>query len=361
MRVSFDEQIFVMQQDGGISRYFANLIGALTSSGDLGVRPEMHFRYSRYQAVNEAGLAKQVPRLLRNSRALYAMNVFQRIKPAKGHVLHHTFYHPRFLSVGGSAARVTTIHDMAPEVLPLKFSSNPHMAKREFAERSDLILCVSRHTRDLVREIYSGIRAPLVVTPLGVAPEWFRDPDEASEVFAGMQRPTLLYVGSRAGYKDFPCLLRALSLLSSPEVHLVAVGGATPTQNERRMIHQLKLERRVKFVRAADHQLQILYGKSLAFVYPSLHEGFGLTTLEAMASGTRVILANAGAHPEVGGSVAEYFEPGNPEALASRVRDLLGESPTFRRQKLIEGASRAKRFTWSTTAELTATAYKEFL
>jgi len=95
-----------------------------------------------------------------------------------------------------------------------------------------------------------------------------------------------------------------------------------------------------------------LYSGALAFVYPSLYEGFGLPPLEAMACGTPVLTSNVTSLPEVVGDAGLLVDPYNVEAIAHGIRRLVEDS-ALREELKRKGLERAKQFTWERTAELT--------
>jgi glycosyltransferase involved in cell wall biosynthesis len=104
--------------------------------------------------------------------------------------------------------------------------------------------------------------------------------------------------------------------------------------------------------RVADELLPTLYSGALAFVYPSLYEGFGLPPLEAMACGTPVLTSNVTSLPEVVGDAGLLVDPYNVEAIAHGIRRLVEDS-ALREELKRKGLERAKQFTWERTAELT--------
>jgi glycosyltransferase involved in cell wall biosynthesis len=95
-----------------------------------------------------------------------------------------------------------------------------------------------------------------------------------------------------------------------------------------------------------DVELPRLYARARVFVLPSLYEGFGLTCLEAMASGTPVVAAAAGALPDTCGVAALYADPRDPAAIADAVERAL-DDPEPRRAA---GLRRAAAFSWDATA-----------
>ena len=103
----------------------------------------------------------------------------------------------------------------------------------------------------------------------------------------------------------------------------------------------------VPFVREGD--LNALYSACALFVFPSLHEGFGLPLAEAMACGAPAIASNTTSLPEVIGRTDATFDPTDPEAIAACMRTVL-ENPAFRDELVAHGPVQAGRFTWQSTA-----------
>jgi glycosyltransferase involved in cell wall biosynthesis len=93
----------------------------------------------------------------------------------------------------------------------------------------------------------------------------------------------------------------------------------------------------------APEDLPRLYAGATALVCPSLVEGFGLPVLEAMACGTPVVCARAGALPEVAGDAALYFDPMIVADMAAALRRIAADE-TLRRTLRALGLSRARDF-----------------
>ena len=123
------------------------------------------------------------------------------------------------------------------------------------------------------------------------------------------EKPSFLFVGSRFAYKNFPFLLRAFAKASesNPRIRL-RIAGAPLNIEERWQIQLLGISDRVEAVTYPDEQqLVSLYRSSVALVYPSLHEGFGISPLEAMACRTLAITSNTTSLPEVMAMVASCW------------------------------------------------------
>jgi glycosyltransferase involved in cell wall biosynthesis len=360
VKVWYDDQIFGLQHRGGISRYFVELMRAYHADPALGVEAGPHYVWTANRHALAAGLGRRIPTGLgRRRRVLSVANRMHRA-PAGLAVLHHTYYDSSYLhrALPAAEVRVVTVYDMIPELYPELFpAGNPHLDKRDFVAAADLVLCISEATRNDLVQVYGRPKAPMVVTPLGVD-DTFR-PD--SPMPTALPDRYVLFVGNRAAYKDFDVLAQAFALADLPrDVALVTTGGGPLSQEETELLVALDLVERTHKVDLDDAYLAGAYANALCFVFPSRHEGFGLPTLEAMASGCPTILACSSSHPEVGGHAALYFPPGDVQVLAR----LLGEvaaSPELRTERRAAGLAHAATFSWSKTARLTAAAYRDLV
>ncbi len=170
MQVALDEQIFLLQTQGGISRYFVELIRNLPL-----LSPPVHVSTPFRSIVNRHALESLSDDRFRSARGplqpytgLFAAATRPRRREAVD-LVHHTFYHPRFLRDHPRVPKVVTIYDMIPEMVGAhgRFGG-PHMAKREYVSRADLLLFISASARDDLMEIFGVPSSPCVVTHLGV-------------------------------------------------------------------------------------------------------------------------------------------------------------------------------------------------
>jgi len=98
-----------------------------------------------------------------------------------------------------------------------------------------------------------------------------------------------------------------------------------------------------------DEELPFLYAASRALLYPSLHEGFGLPPIEAMACGTPAIVSNRASLPEVVGDAAFVFDPDRPGTFVAALHEVNVDSA--RQAVIAKGLRRARSFSWEETAE----------
>ena len=145
-------------------------------------------------------------------------------------------------------------------------------------------------------------------------------------------------------------------------IQLITVGGnGWDYGNVKAQVKALGLENRVHFLGyVSDDLLRLLYRKALVFVYPSLFEGFGLTVLEAMASGCPVITSNISSMPEISGDAAILINPEDVDELSANL-ELVSTNKKIREHMIIKGLQRAKTFTWKRAAKLTNNIYLKII
>jgi mannosyltransferase len=214
------------------------------------------------------------------------------------------------------------------------------------------IICISEATRhDLLEFVPLRSDQQVSVIHNGVS-DLFRLLDAKTEVG---NRPYMLFIGQRGGYKNFDLALRALSLL--PELELHCVGGG-PMRSEELAGIDLATQERVRhlgFVR--DEQLNELYNDAFCLLYPSSYEGFGIPVLEAMRAGCPVVSIDCKAVVEVGGDALCVSEhESDPEALAQAVLRLFDNEEREHLRAI--GLSLSQQFSWDQCFEQTLAVYR---
>jgi len=109
-----------------------------------------------------------------------------------------------------------------------------------------------------------------------------------------------------------------------------------------------------------DDLLSRMYANAVAFVYPSLYEGFGIPVLEAMALGCPVACSDTSSLPEVAGDAVEYFDPTRPDAIATAIGRIV-ESPARAQELRHRGLERVRAFSWARCARETHDVYRRLL
>ena len=357
LRVGFDDQIFQAQNRGGISRAFVELIPRLRQHG---IEPIVLSTGTRNRHLVESGLVPARPShpvLERAQWLTWRATGHPRSMPRipSLDVMHHTFTHGSYLSAW-DGPRVVTVADMTPELFPEYFPlGNPHFAKRRYAEVSDAIIAVSQNTADDMYRLYSTDLAPKThVVPNGVSARFFeRRPGRLA-----LPERYLLFVGVRGGYKHFDLAVEAFARLArtDPELRLVVVGGGVLRRAERDLLERHGVLDRVIHLSPPDEDMPEVYRRAAVFVFPSIYEGFGLPTIEALASGAPLVLADASVSRELGEDAALYADPGDAESLTEMIRQAM----TPERAALVaeRGPSIARRYDWDEIAGATAAVYR---
>lgn len=233
--------------------------------------------------------------------------------------------------------------------------------------RADAIIAVSEATARDLAELAHVPRAKICVIPNGLTPGMSSVEDRARIQEAkdglGIEGRYVLYVGVLDPNKDLHTLIGAFARTSSAfrrEHQLVIVGARNwfrPVLEEE--VDRQGVGKRVRFTGfVPDNLLPALYGGAAVVISPSPFEGFGFPVLEAMACGTPVIVANAGALPEIAGDAAIRVRPREPSALAEAMERLCGDrelAADLRERGLL----RCREFSWERTARMTLEVYNE--
>jgi glycosyltransferase involved in cell wall biosynthesis len=267
----------------------------------------------------ELRMAWGLPRLLRRER------------PELAH-----FQHALPLGFGGRS--VVTLHDLHFERDPYAMRIVDRLTFKAVvpraARRADHVLVVSERTKRDAIELYGIAPERITVTPHGVDPA-FTPGDGTHDGYA-------LFVGAVQPRKD---PLAALAAARAAGLPLVVAGPEKDAALAR------ELRAGGADVRGYVPQVELarLYRRAAAFVLPSRYEGFGIPVLEAMASGTPVVLSADAALREVAGDAGLYGD------LAEGLRRAVADRERYARA----GLERARLFTWEETARRTAEVYRE--
>jgi glycosyltransferase involved in cell wall biosynthesis len=261
------------------------------------------------------------------------------------------------------AARVVTVHDLTtvrfPELCDPATLAFPDLIRRALARGA----WVHTPSAFVAAEVVERLGAdPARVRPVhsGVPPLPAPDPDPRP-LPPGTSR-YVLAVGTAEPRKDLPGLVAAFSRLAGdrPELALVLAGppGWGEAALDRAVAGSPAADRIVRTGWVDDRALSGLLGRAAVLAYPSLYEGFGFPPLQAMAAGVPVVATDAGAVAEVVGDGARLVPPGDPDALADGLAEVL-DHPERAARLVAAGAARVAAFSWEATATGLAALYRD--
>jgi glycosyltransferase involved in cell wall biosynthesis len=385
MRVAFNVEQLVQQPPGGIGRYTAELarllpVGDASDADDPGVElvafTARHGRAAVARALESFGLTGTdgldpvrlaLPRpLLYDSWNVLAFPPLGVLHPALREV---DLVHAPSLAVPprGDTPLVVTVHDAAPilfpETYPLRGRWFHERGFAAAARRADVVIALTQASALEISEHTSVPADRIRIVPHGVEQEMMDDDDvaEACHAIGIGDVPYVLWVGTLEPRKGLPTLVDAFgAVVESGLPHrLVVVGshGWLDTADAVAVQARTLGERICSTGPVSDHTLRALYRGADLFAFPSLHEGFGLPVLEAMAQGTAVVCSDLPVLREVGEEAVGYAAPGDVTAwkdvLVPLLRDDAGRTALAH-----AGRARAEGFTWERCAARTRAVYR---
>ena len=367
MRISYDYQSFVLQSYGGISRYFTRIAqGMLQLNQQVGVFAPLHRNNYLLSLPREVVFGRYIsgyPK--KTARFFLAYNQFlshSKIAKWKPDLVHETYY-SRVGTAPVGCPTVITVYDMIHELFPNDFlvRDNTAIIKRIAIDRADHVICISENTKMDLMRLYGTPASKLSVVHLGF--DQFAPRAVKQQPTTLVDRPFLLYVGARGGYKNFIGFLRAVAaskrLLS--DFDIVAFGGAKFSAKELNEMSSLGFrENQIRHQSGSDDVLGRFYSSAKAFVYPSLYEGFGIPPLEAMAHQCPVISSNTSSMPEVIGKAGEYFDPTDTDDMRRVIEDVVYSASRVNQLRRF-GEERLTTFSWDKCARETFDIYRSLI
>ncbi|MEI6970454.1 MAG: glycosyltransferase family 1 protein [bacterium] len=371
-RVIFDAR-WVLSKPTGIGRYIASLLPPLLRQcPDL----EIHLLH-RQETWPGYGLGLlAAPNLVHHVTELPCLSARQYLAiPLLARRLGASLvHHPHFDApvLWQPVPVVATFHDVKyllhPEFFPRGSALLKRFTmKRLFAmtgRRAAAVITVSQNTAAEVEGLFGARPGGYRVVHLAADPVFTRSSDEEIAVWRrkhNISRKFVLAVGERRPHKNLVTLIRAFAASASSTTHDLVIAGQRCQGYDlpERTAHQLGVESKVHFLDSlSDAELPPAYSAAGIAASVSLHEGFGLPILEAMACGAPVIVATTTAAGEVAGNAALRVEPSQEAAIASGI-DSLSRDSALRGVLIERGLARCREFTWEHTAAKTIAVYRE--
>ncbi len=358
-------------KSGGIKMYVEELLRALSKE-----TTSHEFHVVRTSGTSEAPFIDHIIPLYSSLLLSYWVNVSvpKALKKMQPDVMHFT---KADVPKKKKVPTVVTIYDIIPLLLPESQSFTRRFywpkALERAAHQSDHVVTISEASKQGIVEHLQVSPEKVTVTHLAANMDHFR-PTEKPEILEqyGIQKPYILFVGTRDQRKNIAGLLSAFKKLSKDFPHQLIIVGKQAFKDDDTFHHVAKLgiQERVTVLENVSHaDLPVLYSGADVFVWPSVYEGFGLPPLEAMACGTPVIVSNGGSLPEVVGTAGEVVSF-NSDIVSERLTDgqfvekltstisLVLSHADKRSRMRAAGLAQAQSFSWKTVAQKTLAVYQ---
>ncbi|MFW2440686.1 MAG: glycosyltransferase family 4 protein [Arenicellales bacterium] len=366
MKVLFDSQIFSSQVYGGVSRYISSLASNLSSMPGVDAKIIAPYYINAYLGRLPDGIVSGTPITKPLILGNYLRFINQYIGAVQAYsfspdIIHETYY-ARYINWSRQALHVLTVYDMIHELFPENFPKNLQVRnkKKDAVLKADRVICISENTRNDLLNIYNLPAERVSVVHLGFEMQP-ADSDSVIQKTVPEDRPFLLYVGERHGYKNFIAFLRAYanSAVLRENHNIICFGGGTFQAYEKDLLRELNLDcGQVKQVKGGDQLLSLYYQQAELFVFPSLYEGFGIPLLEAMSNQCPVACSNTSSIPEVAGTAACFFDPNDPDSIQVVLENAIQSSEILSDLRK-RGLRRIKKFSWRKCAKETMKVYEQ--
>ncbi|MEA3469845.1 MAG: glycosyltransferase family 1 protein [Thermodesulfobacteriota bacterium] len=270
---------------------------------------------------------------------------------------------------------VCTVHDLKFIVHPEYMHSKATLKKLYFywitrfaSHKCSRIISISESTKqDLVK--YVGVSANKIhvipeASTLHIDTVASEDEQQAVCTKFSISKKYFLIIGCRRPHKNIKNAIKAFLYLmektGSDDLQLVITGSAQPYADSKHLAADMDAMQKTQIITTgfvSEDELDSLYRKAHALLYPSLYEGFGLPILEAMERGVPVITSNRTSMPEVGGDAAILVDPTDYRDIAKGLEKIMDKQ--VRGVCVKNGYARSAEFSWKKTAEQTLQVYRQ--
>ncbi len=372
MKILLDARLYGLE-NAGLGRYLINLISELSQ---LDSKNE-YIVLLRKKYFDDLELPSNWKKILTDfhhysfTEQIKLPFIINSIKPDICHFPH--FNIPIFYCLAGNLFHfgnfVVTIHDLLmhkQKGLDATTLSAPIYFIKRLGYRFVFDLAVWKATKIIVPSLQ--VKKELI--------EFYKiNPDKIVATYEGLDQKIessnkspisddyFIYTGNAYPHKNLERVVGAIvelnKNLDKKILFVIASARNVFTQKLQTVVTKLKAEKYVKLLGfVPDSDLGSLYKNSLAFVFPSLSEGFGLPGLEAMNAGTLVLASDIPVFREIYNTNAIYFDPLNSLSMEQAMKNVLNLTQAERKIKIASGQDFVKRYSWSKMAKQTLDVYE---
>ena len=357
MKIVFDNIIYSLQKSGGGSVYWTELLKRFIKSDN-----ELIFFDQKEPNENLFRKTFNLDNVKTESKWSLAIRRYLPFteKISGKYIFHSSYY--RYASAS-NAINVTSIHDFTTEKFRKGLAREVNLLQKKWAvKKAKGVVCISENTKkDLLFFMPNTDENKIRVIYNGVSNDFFNIPEnfeiaEKDERFSDLENQKyLLYIGHRTSYKNFNFAVEAASKFKE-NLKLVVVGEPF-TDEEKVYVESLLDYNYLQLNKLNNENLNHLYNKAYALLYPSSYEGFGIPIIEAMKTKCPVIAFKNSSIPEVAGEAALLYEEENVDSIIHGIQKL--QDKDLRDRLKNKGIIQAEKFSWDNTFRQYIEFYKE--
>lgn len=326
INLHWDDIIYKIQSFGGISTYWKEITSRIAKNKKFNIYRSGGNEFFRYFPV-----------------------------PSCADIFHSSYYRTP-LSI--KTKNVVTVYDFIYElgfIKNLGFQLHIYQKKKAI-NTADAIICISENTKKDLLSFYPHLKENphIYVIKCGTSFSIENTP-KASKRIIEMSKVTkdryILFVGTRMYYKNFESALIGFALSALPKIgYYMICTGSKFSISEEKLLNGLGLKNKVFVIEGANYEeLNYLYQKAFALVYPSFYEGFGIPVIEAMSCGCPVIASQTSSLSEIAEGVGILIDPNDVKSITVALESLLDEK--IRNDYISKGKARSKLFSWEKAAQ----------
>lgn len=375
MKILIDGRFWGIE-NAGLGRYTMNLIRSLGKHDT----ENQYIILLRKKYFDQLKFEKNFKKILvefRHYTLAEQINLPRILSELNPDLIHFLHFNTPFLYRGNF---IVTIHDMlwhkqrglsvttlAPHVYAAKYLGYKLIFSKAIKSSQKIIVPSLSVKKDLLgyyRDIDEG---KIVVTYEGVDEQLLTSSDTVNVLQKyNLKSPYFIYAGNAYPHKNFPKAIEAvirLNKVSKKKVMFaIACSRDVFLQRLEMLVRESGTDNYVKILGLVpDKDLGVLYKNSLALLYPSLSEGFGLQGLEAMANGTVACVSEIPVFKEIYQDHALYFDPKYITSIVKTLQEALNMRDDVRREMIKKGQQFVKRYSWDKMAKETLKIYKQCL
>ena len=327
-----DNIIFSLQKVGGISLVWYHLLKEIT---DRGIKAQF-IEYTNENIYRRILNIKDENIIKKDKKFLPLKRYFSPVVRLQETTIFHSSYY-RTLS-NPNVKNISTVHDFTYEYYNSGLRKSLHSYQKFKAiNNSDIIVCISENTRKDLKKFLPHISdSKIEIIYNGVSDEYYPIENNIKRF-----SDYLIYVGSRAKYKNFDFAVQAAAKLNK---RIIICGDELNDFEKKQLINDLGLGKFEIKIRPTNEELNQMYNSAYALIYPSSYEGFGLPVIEAQKAGCPIIALEKSSIPEIIGKDYPLLKGLNLSEL-SKI-SLIIDNERSREELKEMGIKNSARFSW---------------